>query len=147
MGGVAIYIAAMGMLGSTARAGVREALTARGITADTVVVDPLFANPLRRRVVYLRDGSYQLADYNLSTRELTAPWFTIPVNDRHPAVAPANRTSAGREYHSWTRLPYYVVETRGDTSWVTIADARYTLNGRSSWAVTRIPVTGVGRAP
>lgn len=138
---VALYIAAMGSLAAIARRAVREALIARGITADTVVVEPVPVNPLSRRVIYLWQGSYRLATYRLSrTSDLTDPWFEIPLNAEHAAVAMANRTAQGHEYHSWARLPYYVIEPAGDTTWVTIADVRYTLNGRSSWAAARIPV-------
>lgn len=140
---VAMYIAAMGATTVRARQGVREALNTRGIAADTVVVDPVLANPLRRRVIYLWQGAYHFATWRvLPTPGLTAPWFEIALNTAHPAVDAANRTAAAREYHSWTRLPYYVIEAAGDTAWVTIADARYTMDGRSTWAVVRIPVTG-----
>ena len=137
---VAVYITAMGALASTTRGDVRTALTERGITADTVVVEPVPANPFRRRVIYHWGGSYHLSDYAVVRRELSAPWFAIPLNSQHPAVARANQTPQGREYHSWTRLPYYVVEESSDTTWVTLADARYTLDGKSSWAVARIAV-------
>ncbi len=147
---VAGYVALMGALTVAARSGVRDALAARGITADTVVVEPMPANPVRRRVIYHWNGAYQLASYSVLADDLSAPWFTIPLNASHPVVALANQTPQGREYHSWARLPYYVIEQSGGTTWVTIADARYTLDGRSSWAATRIPVTSTavaGRAP
>lgn len=141
---VTIYIAAMMGLSSSARGAVRTALTSRGLAPDTTVVEPVPVNPLRRRVIYLSEGAYRLSTYDLLTRDLSAPWFAIPVNDAHPAVSRANQTAAGREYHSWARLPYYVIEEAAETTWVTIADARYTLDGRSTWAVTRIPVAGDG---
>ena len=140
LAGVAIYIAAMGALTVTARQDVRAALAARGVTPDTVVLEPAAGNPTRRRVTYLWDGSYRIADYRVFPPALSEPWFTLPVNAEHPAAAVANRTPQGREYHSWTRLPYYVIEPGSDTTWVTIGDARYSLDGRSSWAVVRIPV-------
>lgn len=137
---VAIYVAAMAGLAAASRSGVQQQLAERGITADTVVVEPVPVNPLRRRVIYHWNGSYHLSEYAVAGRALSDPWFTIPVNSHYPAVARANQTPQGREYHSWTRLPYYVLEDSGDTTWVTIADARYTLDGRSTWAVMRIPV-------
>ena len=140
---VGVYIAAMMALSSSARGSVRTALAARGLVPDTTVVEPVPVNPLRRRVIYLSGGAYRLSTYDMLTRQLSAPWFEIPVNAVHPAVAMANRTAPGREYHSWARLPYYVIEEAADTTWVTIADARYTLDGKSTWAVTRIPVGGV----
>jgi inner membrane protein len=143
---VGVYIAVMGITSIVALGKVRSALAARGVTADTVVVDPVFASPVQRRVIYRWAGSYHLASYGVLANELTAPWFTVAVNDTDPAVAAANRTPAAREYHSWARLPYYVIERQRDTTWVTIADARYTLDGRSTWAVTRIPVTNDGGA-
>jgi inner membrane protein len=137
---VAMYIAAMALLTSVSRRGVRAALTGQGVTADTVVVEPVAANPLSRRVIYHWQGAYHLATYGVVGARLSPPWFSIPLNDGHPAVPRANQTPQGREYHSWARLPYYVIEETNDTTWVTIADARYTLDGRSSWAVTRIPI-------
>ena len=143
--GVGLYIAAMGSLTILARDRVRQTLTAQGITADTVVVDPVPANPFRRRVIYLWEGSYRLATWRLfAAGGLSTPWFEIPLNAEHAAVAMAHRTAQGREYHSWARLPYYVIESAGDTIWVTIADARYTLDGQSSWAAVRIPVVSAG---
>ena len=138
---VAVYIAAMGLLTRVSQTGVRTALADRGITADTVVVEPVPANPLSRRVIFHWEGSYHLATYGIVGKQLSTPWFAIPINSRHPAVARANLTAQGREYHSWTRLPYYVIDESTDTTWVTIADARYTLDGRSTWATVRIPVT------
>lgn len=137
---VAAYIGGMGVLSVRANAAVRDALAARGITADTVVVEPVPANPLRRRVIHHWEGSYHLSTYSVIDRSLSEPWLSIPLNVTHPAVALANATAAGREYHSWTRLPYYLIEEAGDSYWVTLADARYTLDGRSTWAVMRIAV-------
>jgi inner membrane protein len=138
---VGLYIAAMGALTIFARGRVRGTLEARGIMSDTVVVEPVTANPFRRRVIYLWEGSYHLATWPVApASDLSEPWFEIPLNGAHAAVAAANRTDEAREYHSWARLPYYLIEPSGDTTWVTIADARYTLNGQSSWAVVRIPV-------
>ena len=137
------YIAVMGFLSVSALGKVRGALQARGISADTVVVDPVFGSVVRRRVIYLWNGDYHFATYRLLPGDLSDPWLGIPVNVDDPAVATANRTAKAREYHSWTRLPYYVIERERDSTWVTIADARYSLDGSSSWAVVRIPVPAV----
>jgi inner membrane protein len=143
LGAVSAYIAVMGILSASAHGKVRGELQARGITADTVVVDPVFGSVVRRRVIYLWKGDYHFATYQLVRGDLSDPWLGIPVNADDPAVATANRTAKAREYHSWTRLPYYVIERDRDSTWVTIADARYTLDGTSSWAVTRIAVPTV----
>jgi inner membrane protein len=145
LGAVSAYIVVMALLSAETRRGTQTALMARGVTPDTIVVDPVFANPWRRGVTYLWQGSYHLATYRLlPARELSATWFEIPLNADHPAVDEARQTAAGREYHSWARLPYYVVDRVGDTTWVSMGDARYTLNARSSWASARIPVVGAG---
>jgi inner membrane protein len=140
VGLVAAYIGAMGSLAVRANGAVHDVLVARGITADTVVVEPVAANPLRRRVIHHWEGAYHLSTYSLIGRSLSEPWLSIPLNVDHPSVAKANATPAGREYHTWTRLPYYVIQEAGDTTWVTLADARYTLDGRSTWAVMRVAV-------
>jgi inner membrane protein len=138
---VAMYIAVMGLLAAQSRTRVRASLAERRITADTVVVEPVPVNPFDRRVIYHWNDAYHLATYSLTRRALSQPWLAIPLNNDGPAVAAANLTPQGREYHSWARLPYYVIHPGADTTWVTLADARYTLNARSSWAVVRIPVT------
>ena len=134
------YLVAMMTFSRITRDDALEQLAIKGITPDMLVVDPRFATPITRGVTYRWQGSYHLATYRLLQRELTEPLVTIPVNDDHPSVKEASQTPAGREYHSWARLPYYVIETTGDTTWVLIGDARYTLNARSSWAAVRIPV-------
>ena len=140
LGLVAAYIAAMGFLATSSRAHARDALASRGIDADTVVVEPVPVNPVKRRVIHHWNGAYHLSTYDVMRRTLSEPWFSIQLNAEHPAAVRARETSQGREYHSWTRLPYYLIEEAGDTTWVTIADARYTLDGKSSWAIMRIPV-------
>ena len=134
------YLVAMMTFSRITRDDALEQLAIKGITPDMLVVDPRFATPITRGVTYRWQGSYHLATYRLLQRELTEPFVTIPVNDDHPSVKEASQTPAGREYHSLARLPYYVIETTGDTTWVLIGDARYTLNARSSWAAVRIPV-------
>ena len=138
---VAGYIIFMGALTLSSRATVRAILAGRSVSPDTVVVEPVPANPFRRRVIYHWDGAYHVANYAVVSRDLSAPWIAIPLQMSHPAVAVANETPRGRAYHSWARLPYYVIEQSVGTTWVTIADARYTLNGQSPWAVARIAVS------
>lgn len=141
LGAVGAYVAAMGALSVSANRSVRSLLADRGITADTVVVGPEFATPVRRRVIYHWDGAYHVATYRLGLNgTLSDPWLRIPLNAGHPGVAAARQTARGREYDSWTRLPYYVIRPSGDTTWVTMADARYTMDGRSSWAVASVAV-------
>lgn len=140
LAGVAVYIAGMGALSVRAKAAVEEKFVARGLRVDQLVVDPVFANPFRKRVIVRANDAYSFADYDILTDNLGDESWHIPVNEQHPEISAANATAAGREYHSWTRLPYYVIEPAADTTWVTIADARYTLDGRSSWAAVRIPV-------
>jgi inner membrane protein len=148
LAGVALYIAAMGSLSAVARSNVTENLASRGVDSPEVVVSPMPANPLARRVIYEFDGAYHFADYRMwPGSALSEPWFTIPRQSDHPAVRLAAETPAGREYHSWSRLPYYGIEESGDTTWVSIGDARYTMNAKSSWAATRIPVVRRGTAP
>lgn len=138
---VVAYIAAMGAVTLRARTVARASLESRGITPDVIVVDPVFADATRRRVIYQWNGAWHLASMRvIPTASLAAPSLTIPLNGDHPAVASASATAAGREYHSWSRLPYYVIEEGPDTTWVLMGDARYTFDARSSWAAVRIPV-------
>lgn len=138
---VAVYIAAMGMLTGELRTATRQALAAQGITADTVVVEPVFANPVRRRVIYLWEGAYRLSTITFPARSLGETWAEVALRSDHPAIAIANATPEAREYHRWARLPYYVIEDSPDSVFVSIGDARYTLDGRSSWAAVRVAVS------
>ncbi len=124
------------------RGEVRDALLARGITADTVVVEPVFAAPLQPRVIYLWEGSYQLATCaRCVRRDLSEPWLAIPLNAGHPAVAVANRGRRGTRVSFVGAAAVLRDRTGGETRpGSRSADARYTVDGRSSWAVVRIPV-------
>ncbi len=138
---VVLYVAAMGIITVHARTVAVASLRQRGITPDALVLDPVFADGTRRRVIYRWNDAYHVAWMRvLPVAAMGEPTVAIPLNQGHPAVAPAAATAAGREYLSWSRLPYYVIEEAPGTTWVSMGDARYTLNARSSWAAVRIPV-------
>ena len=138
---VTAYIAGMILASRAARATVEEVLTDRGVPVEYLMVDPVPVDPFRRRVVYLSEGKYRIARF--SWRD--APWISgdegaIPLNNLDPLARRAAETPGGREFLSWSRLPFYVIEPRGDSALVRIADARYTRGVVDSWASVEIMV-------
>lgn len=140
LGAVLGYIALMATLSVSLRADVDRTLRAKGVRADTLVVDPVFANPFRRRVIYASEGAYHVASASFPPLRMDAGVTEIPINAGDPAARAARETPVGREYFRWTRLPYFLVQAAADSSTVTLADARYTMDGRSSWAIMRVRV-------
>jgi inner membrane protein len=141
VGMVAAYVVLMCVLSLAARSLVARELSARGVRVEQLMVEPMPANPLRRRVVYRTGDEYSVADFR---------WFASPVlspvreriarNEREQIRQRVAATAAGAEFLGWTRLPFYVLEPRGDSVLVRIGDARYTREAGESWAGLQVVV-------
>jgi inner membrane protein len=138
---VAAYVAVMIVASRAARATVEEVLADRGGPVEYLMIDPIPVDPFRRRVVYLSEGHYHTASFSWrNAARLSTDERTIRVNDGDPLARRAAVSSAGREFLSWSRLPFYVIEHRGDSALVRIADARYTRGVVDSWASVDVMV-------
>jgi inner membrane protein len=138
---VAAYVAAMLGLTAMARHVVRQEVRQAAGSAWTghLMVEPVPANPVARRVVVERGGRYEVGDYRwLSRPHRAVPEYAVAIDSSNPLARRAVATPAGAEFMSWSRLPFFLFERRADSTIVTIADARYTRGGRGSWASVRV---------
>lgn len=141
VGAVLAYVAAMLVGTAIARAFVRDELLAAAVPYRALMVDPVPINSLGRRVVYEREGRYEVRDFRwLAKPHLATSGYTIAVNDGDPLARRARATPAGAEFLGWSRLPYFEVTVRGDSAVVVIGDARYPGFDKESWASVRVVV-------
>ena len=65
----------------------------------------------------------------------------MDVNADDPASRAAAGTALGRQYLTWSRFPFYVIQRTADGTVVYLNDARYSgPSGRDGWAGLRIPL-------
>ncbi|HSG64286.1 MAG TPA: metal-dependent hydrolase [Gammaproteobacteria bacterium] len=103
----------------------REVLASVTAPPLRIMASPAPFDPLRRDIVLEYDGEYRLG----TVRFEPAPRFeaaaqTVPKGN--PAwLERARESLQGRQFLSWARFPYALVEDRGEGTLLWIADARY----------------------
>jgi len=139
------YVLAMAGSNLAARGMVRDAAaTEDGPPVGRLMVSPQPLDPFRRAVVIQRDTVYELGAFDWLHR----PHYRRegPLVQRYTGVdAPAARAAAaasarGRIFLGWARFPVYQVLRSGAGYEVLLADARYTLSGRSRFGAVAISV-------
>lgn len=140
LGAVAAYVAVMAGISHLGRMRVTESLATAGIGApEHVMVAPVPANPLRRWTVAEVNEEYYVSAV---PSPLSRPEVQPVGLSREPdfrAVA-ATRGPEVRQFLSWARFPYFVVEHVDGEPAVLIGDARYTLEPYGSWASVTVPL-------
>jgi inner membrane protein len=143
---VAGYVLLMAGSNVVARSIVRRAALAEGGAVGRMMVGPVPADPLRRQVVIDRTGGYELGSFTWLPRpayrrsRALVPEFSGVDDDAVRAAAAA--TAHGRTFLAWARFPLYDVLRTGAGYEVLLADARYTLSGRSRFGAVAIPLRG-----
>ena len=109
--------------------------------AGVVMAGPVPVNPLRREVVVREGDAYRFGALRLLPRpRLEMEEYRLPVNAADPAARAAAATPEGRQFLTWSRFPFFVVERSGGGAWVRIDDARYSAGPQPSWAAVRVRV-------
>ena len=90
------------------------------------MVGPAAANPFAGTVVAATPEGYHLGEW----RWFAEPRLRLrpqPLERRAdgPIVAAASRTPSARDYLTWSRYPYFEIETHDDGYVVRVRDARY----------------------
>lgn len=118
----------------------RRELAVRGATPDRVIVSPRPVSFLTREVIHERDRTYRFGRAALFTQPMLATISdSLPINAEHPAAQAARRAESVRRMLVWSRMPYFVVDQRGDRAVVRVDDARYS-RGSPSWASVVVEV-------
>ena len=122
------YCSAMFAAGRAAENYVAGYVRASGQQApERVLANPVFFDPLRRRMVIETAGTYRFADFQWlpGPRLVLAP-EPIPANRSDPAVTRAKaRDKRVADFLYWSRYPFATIQETPGGKQVTIGDARY----------------------
>ncbi len=142
-----VYVGGMYASNLWARSVVAEGLARAGRGDARFMVTPVAVNPLRREVLVDLGDRYEKGFVRF------APWpefrpagYGVDVHADDPAARAAAATALGRQYLTWSRFPFYVIERNAEGTVVYLNDARYSgPSGRDGWAGLRIPVDAAAR--
>ena len=137
-----IYVGGMYASNLWARTVVADGLARAGRGDARFMVTPVAVNPFRREVLVDLGDRYEKGFVSF------APWpqfrpagYGVDVNADDPASRAAAGTALGRQYLTWSRFPFYVIQRTADGTVVYLNDARYSgPSGRDGWAGLRIPL-------
>lgn len=136
----AVYIAAMMATSWWTRATVTRELARQGGVPDRLVVSPRPVSVAGRNIIHERDGMYRFGRaLLLGDPALTVIPDSVRVNRDHPAARAAMATSEGRKFMTWSRMPFFVIDSGGRVASVRMDDARYS-RGEPSWAAVQVEV-------
>lgn len=123
----AIYMLAMVGAARTARVLVSDAWrAASGADPASLMVGPVFLNPLRRVVIIDAGDAYVTGSFTWPAGDVVFDPQRVPKNDEDPAVMRARAESAAfRSVLVWSRFPYYVLEPAPDGTIVLLRDLRF----------------------
>jgi len=136
---IALGVLAAYVLGTVAaRAHVRQALEARGIHAERVMVAPAAANPFAGDVVASTSSAYYSGRWRwLETPQLELRDATTP-RPQGAVFEAAARAPNAQRFLSWARFPAAEVENDAAGFVVRFTDMRYRDTGRLNGPVVRL---------
>jgi inner membrane protein len=120
------YIAGMVWSARAARQDVIEAWTRQHHRPpQALMVGPVLANPLQRRVVVDAGDAYYTGSFHWFPTRLALDGPTVPRRDDDPAVLRARAHPEIRAVLSWARFPYYEITPVAEGVRVTLRDMRF----------------------
>jgi inner membrane protein len=142
-----LYVGGMYASNLWARTAVAEGLARAGRGDARFMVTPVAVNPFQREVLVDLGERYEKGFVSFT------PWpqfrpagYGVDVHADDPAAQAAAKTALGRQYLTWSRFPFYVIERSAEGTVVYLNDARYSgPSGRDGWAGLRIPVDAAAR--
>lgn len=148
LGAVGAYILAM-ILGTQAarEIALRHIAPIERREPERLMAGPVPLHPLRRELIYDMGEHYRLGSLSWTPRPVvTLDPAPLPTLLDHPAALSARAHEPVRDFLSWSRFPYFVVETSGDHSTVLLRDARF--SGRAaSWSTVSVRVLRPSGSP
>lgn len=136
----AFYVSAM--YGSSLWAGavVADGLARAGQRDARFMVTPVAVNPFQREVLIDLGDRYEKGFVSFG------PWprfrpagYGVEIGADDPAAQAAAMTPLGRQYLTWSRFPFFVIERSPAGTAVLLNDARYSgPSGADGWAGLRI---------
>lgn len=140
LGVSAAYIAAMMATSWWTRVSVTRQLAQERATPDKLVVSPRPVSVAGRNIIHERDGFYRFGRaLLLGDPPLTVIPDSVRVNRDHTAARAAMQTPEGRKFMTWSRMPFFVIDSGGRVATVRMDDARYS-RGAPSFAAVQVEV-------
>jgi inner membrane protein len=134
------YVTFMAGVGALGRLRIVETFRAAGIgEPERLMVAPVPVNPLRRWAVAEVDEDYYVTPLAWPLGEIAVQALGLSREPDFRSVA-ATRGPKVRNFLSWARFPYFVVQEVDGAEAVVIGDARYTLEPYGSWASVTVPL-------
>ena len=135
----AAYVSLMMLAAARARHRISgELITSTSLGAPSaLMVAPVFANPIRREIVFEDGDHYRFATGAVVGAPLTLGGM-LGKGDLDPDVVRAAALPRGREFLHWARFPFFRVDRSAAATLVHIADARYSRDATGSWASVTI---------
>jgi inner membrane protein len=138
----ALYVALMVASNLWARAVVADGLARAGQADARFMVTPVAVNPFRREVLVDLGDRYEKGFVTFTPAPVFRPaGYGVPTRAGEPAARAAAATGPARQFLTWSRFPFFVVERTPQGTVVFLNDARYSdASGQNGWAALRIPV-------
>ncbi|MGD9904370.1 MAG: metal-dependent hydrolase [Vicinamibacterales bacterium] len=145
----AAYVVAMFGSGLWARQAVQAGLARAGQPAARFMVTPVIGNPLRREVLVDLGDRYEKGFVDFSPGPRFRPaGYGVEIHADDPLARAAAATRLGRQYLTWARFPFFVVERTLSPPRVQLNDARYSgPMGTDGWSGAIVPVPEVAMDP
>jgi len=142
LGAATLYVGGMYASNLWARAVVADGLARAGQRDVRFMVTPVAVNPFQREVLVDLGTRYEKGFVSFTPLPRFRPaGYGVEVQAEDPAARAAAMTPLGRQYLTWSRFPFYVVERTAEGTVVYLNDARYSgPSAREGWAGLRIPV-------
>ncbi len=139
----ALYIGAMFASNLWARAVVADVLATAGQAGARFMVTPVAVNPFRREVLVDLGDRYDKGFVTFAPRpSFRSAGYGVDIHAGDPAAQAAARTEGGRQFLTWSRFPFFVIDTTPAGTLVHLNDARYSSpSGTGGWAALAIRVT------
>jgi inner membrane protein len=137
------YVATLLASNLWARGVVTTGLARAGVANATFMVTPVFANPLRREVIVDTGDRYERGFVWFEPSPHFRPaGFGINKGLDDPAVEAATLALHARQFLSWSRFPFFVVDRSAGHTRVFVNDYRYSgPSGREGWSSVEIDMT------
>ena len=143
-----LYIAAMkGMSEATRRTAERQ-FDIRSSTRHDLMISPVPLSVTRREVLVRTPDSYDRfpAVWRAAGPAVGPRMSREPIGATPALLAAVLATPSGERFLRWSRFPYFVRGTGGDSATVFVGDTRYSEGATESWAGIRVRLPAPGEA-
>ena len=138
---VTLYILVLSAATRYTRRSVLDAMTATGVTVETIMVAPVPVTPFVRDVVVQTPEGYRYGRANLWPEfELELAPRTAPFLEDSPIVRAATASPTVRGFMNWARFPFAEVEETASGYIVYLSDARYTRTRGMGFGSARVEI-------